>query len=388
MIPLPYEQPMLAWLVAVQFVLYAAGWWLCAALAREERPAAGHWGAAMALCAGAVCAIALRGGTRAWLPDVGSDLLLLAAFVALRRGMERFLRLPPADREHLAVLLAAGSALAFLGPDAAADRWRNAVLYAAATWVLARAGLMLWRELRSTYERPAAALLAAVPLLFAVLFAGLLAAQASAVAWPAKVAGVGLVPAIADIAGAAVFNLGLFALLVCRLVCRIREESHRDELTGLANRRRIDCLLPVEWQRLQRGGTEFGLLRIDIDHFGDVNQRHGRGAGDRMLSELAQRLRYTAREIDLVARTGGGEFLVMTPQTCLDGARTAAERLRNAVNAMPFTAGGNPVTLSVSVGVAVAKHSDLDLADVFERAATALKRAKDSGRNRVCLEDA
>lgn len=388
MIPLPYEQSMLAWLVAVQFMLYAAGWGLCAALTREERPAAGHWSAAMALCAAAVCTIALRGETRAWLPDVGSDLLLLAAFVALRRGLERFLRLPPADREHLAVLLGAGVALAILGPETGADGWRNAVLYAAAAWVLARAGLMLWRELRSTYERPMAAGLAAAPLLFAVLFAGLLAAQASAVSWPVDIGAVGLLPAIADIAGAALFNLGLFALLICRLVCRIREESHRDELTGLANRRRIDCLLPVEWQRLQRGGTEFGLLRIDIDHFGDINQRHGRGTGDRMLSELAQRLRYTAREIDLVARTGGGEFLVMTPQTCLDGARTAAERLRNAVNAMPFTAGGNPVTLSVSVGVAVAKHSDLDLADVFERAAAALKRAKDSGRNRVCLEDA
>ena len=388
MIPLPYEQPMLAWLVAVQFALYAAGWWLCAVLAREERSAAGHWGAAMALCAGALCAIALRGGTRAWLPDVGSDLLLLAGFVALRRGMERFLRMPPADREHLAVLLGTGAVLAVLGPEAMSDRWRNALLYAAATWVLARAGLMLWRELRSTYEHPVAALLAAVPLLLAVLFVGLLAAQASAVAWPAEAAVVGLAPAIADIAGAAAFNLSLFALLVYRLVCRIREESHQDELTGLANRRRIDCLLPVEWQRLQRGGAEFGLLRVDIDHFGDLNQRHGRSTGDRMLSELAQRLRYTAREIDLVARTGGGEFLVMTPQTCLDGARTAAERLRNAVNAMPFTAGGNPVTLSVSIGVAVAKHSDLDLADVFERAAAALKRAKASGRNRVCLEDA
>ena len=379
---------MLAWLVAVQFLLYAAGWWLCAAVAREERPAAGHWGAAMALCAGAVCAIAVRGETRAWLPDVGGGLLLLAAFVALRRGMERFLRLPPADREHLAVLLGAGGALAALGPEADADRWRNAVLYAAAAWVLARAGLMLWRELRATYAHPLAGSLAAVPLLFAILYAGLLAAQASSGAWPAGVGGIGLSPAIADIAGAALFNLGLFGLLVCRLVCRIRDESHQDELTGLANRRRIDCLLPVEWQRLQRGGAEFGLLRIDIDSFRDLNDRHGRGAGDRVLSELAQRLRYTAREIDLVARTGGGEFLVMAPQTCLDGACKAAERLRNAVNAMPFTVGGNPVTLSVSIGVAVAKHSDLDLADVFERAAAALGRAKGSGRNRVCLEDA
>ncbi len=388
MIPLSYEQPMLAWLVAVQFFLYAAGWGLCAALVREERPAIGHWSAFMALCGAAVWAIALRGGTHAWLPDVGGNLLLLAAFVLLRRGTERFLRLPPADGEHLAVLLGAGAALAVLGLDAGADRWRNAVLYAAAAWVLARAGLTLWRELRTAYERPMATMLTAVPMLFAVLFAGLLAAQASAVAWPAEVAAVGLTPAIADIAGAALFNLGLFALLVCRLVGRIREESHQDELTGLANRRRIDCLLPVEWQRLQRGGAEFGLLRIDIDHLDDVNQRHGRSTGDRMLAELAQRLRYTAREIDLVARTGGGEFLVMTPQTCVDGARTAAERLRNAVNAMPFTVGGNPVTLSVSVGVAVAKHSDLDLADVFERAAAALKRAKSSGRNRVCLEDA
>ena len=384
MIPLSYEQPMLAWLVAVQFFLYAAGWGLCAVLVREERPAIAHWSGFMALCGLALCCTASESGPHAWLWDVGGNLLLLAAFTLLRRGAERFLRIPPADREHAVVLAAAGAAMLALGPDA--GRWHDVVLCAGSAWVLARAALSLWHVLRSQYGRRLAAVMTAAPVLFALLFSTVLVVQA--VAAGPFAGSDGFAPALADITGAAVFNLGFLALLACRLVGRIREESHQDELTGLANRRRIDCLLPVEWQRLQRGGTEFGLLRIDIDHFGDINQRHGRSTGDRMLAELAQRLRYTAREIDLVARTGGGEFLVMTPQTCLDGARTAAERLRNAVNAMPFTVGGNPVTLSVSVGVAVAKHSDLDLADVFERAAAALKRAKSSGRNRVCLEDA
>lgn len=386
MMPLPDHAPVLTSLVAVQFLLYAAGWWLCAALIRADRAAIGHWGAFMALIGLTLFSTTSGIPAPPGVAETASSLLLLAAFVVLRRGLERFLDAPTADREHLFVLFAAGMAQLALGPVAETGLWRHAVLYLAFAWVLARAGLALWRALDAHYRRPMAILLTAVPSLLAILFAGLLAAQVSLDSAPGQ--DLGLAPALADIIGAALFNAAFLALVCGRLLHRIREGSHQDELTGLANRRRLDCLLPVEWQRLQRGGTEFCLLHVDIDRLRDLNDRYGRNAGDRLLAELAQRLRYTAREIDLVARTDGGEFLVMTPQTCVDGAYAAAERLRNAVNAMPFTVGGNPVTLSVSIGVAVAKHSDLDLSDVFERASSALARAKAGGRNRVCLEDA
>jgi diguanylate cyclase (GGDEF)-like protein len=123
---------------------------------------------------------------------------------------------------------------------------------------------------------------------------------------------------------------------------------------------------------------------VDIDHFKRYNDIHGHRAGDRCLERVATKLDQTVRESDLAARYGGEEFAVVMPDTALDAAREAAERIRVAIADL-----GEELTsdelVTVSVGVATlddAEHQTTD--QLIERADAALYRAKRTGRNRVC----
>ncbi len=115
-------------------------------------------------------------------------------------------------------------------------------------------------------------------------------------------------------------------------------ESQTDPLTGLGNRRALDCVLGTQFALLRRYGTPFSLVVIDIDHFKGLNDKKGHLYGDRMLRELTGLLVETLRTVNIVARYGGDEFVVVMPQTDLPGAETLAERVRAKVQqAMPFT---------------------------------------------------
>lgn len=159
--------------------------------------------------------------------------------------------------------------------------------------------------------------------------------------------------------------------------------ARQDGLTGVANRRQFDTLLLAEWNRARRSGTELGLLLVDIDHFKAFNDEHGHPAGDRCLQAVAAVLQATAgRAADSVARYGGEEFAVIVPGSPLSGVLALAERLREAVEALPLPEG--PVSISVGVGYlhppALASAEQL-LAD----ADAGLYAAKRAGRNQVTL---
>jgi two-component system cell cycle response regulator len=156
-----------------------------------------------------------------------------------------------------------------------------------------------------------------------------------------------------------------------------------DALTGCLNRRALFERLQQEFERLRRYDFELTLLMIDLDRFKDVNDRFGHLVGDRVLQQLGDLLRRQVRSVDAVARYGGEEFAVVLPETDEQGGVIFAERIRQAVAAHDFADTGEPLRLTVSVGVAHTSR-DVDtperLIDVADRA---LYRAKNEGRNLV-----
>lgn len=157
--------------------------------------------------------------------------------------------------------------------------------------------------------------------------------------------------------------------------------SVTDQLTGLFNRLRLDEALEHELQRSLRTGLPFSVVLLDLDHFKAVNDTHGHQVGDRVLVEVAQLLRANTREIDVVGRWGGEEFMVVCPHTNQEGAALLAEKLCQAIGSHVF-----PVVGQRTASFGVSCHQSGDLAkDLVARADTALYEAKQAGRNRVMV---
>lgn len=156
-----------------------------------------------------------------------------------------------------------------------------------------------------------------------------------------------------------------------------------DKLTGINNRLRFEQLLEHELERGERYRRRLSLIMFDIDHFKIVNDTHGHEAGDHVLQELSRVVEEKLRSSDVFARWGGEEFMVLTPETDIQGATELAERLRSAIAEHDF---GKPGPISASFGVAACQNDDT-VRSLARRADKALYRAKDKGRNRVETED-
>ena len=159
-----------------------------------------------------------------------------------------------------------------------------------------------------------------------------------------------------------------------------------DPLTGLANRRKFAERFEYDMARAARAATPLSLLMVDIDHFKEVHDRYGHLAGDECLKGLAALLTGSVRAVDLVARFGGEEFVVLLPEMSADQSLAAAERMRAQIQANPIDIGKGaaPVALTVSVGAATTTGAEITLGDLLARADQAVYRAKRAGRNRVC----
>ena len=171
---------------------------------------------------------------------------------------------------------------------------------------------------------------------------------------------------------------------------RIRNELERlsqtDELTGIANRRHFMQLAEREFERARRYRLRYSVISLDVDHFKQVNDRHGHHAGDAVLAGIARTCLASLRGEDFIGRIGGEEFAVGLPHTGLDDAVQLAERLREAVESRPFTGEWHgPICASISLGVAELQAEDADFEHLLRRADYALYRAKTGGRNRICL---
>lgn len=176
-------------------------------------------------------------------------------------------------------------------------------------------------------------------------------------------------------------------LLMCseRLRRQWEHAASTDHLTGLANRRTLTEAGAKRLFEARAKKEPFAVAVIDVDHFKQVNDRHGHDVGDLALKHVANKLAGACRSADLAARQGGEEFVVVFGDVDPMGAKTAAERLREAVEGEVFMARQTELRVTVSVGVAVLLESDETLDDVLRRADEALYRAKSNGRNRVEL---
>ncbi|MFL1485712.1 diguanylate cyclase [Marinobacter sp. LN3S78] len=166
----------------------------------------------------------------------------------------------------------------------------------------------------------------------------------------------------------------------------LKEESIRDPLTGLYNRRWLDEVLEQEIPRALREQQPLSFCVMDLDHFKQVNDNWGHDVGDRILVALARLLTEGSRKHDVAARFGGEEFVLVLPGLDATRGREVVERLLKAFSELDFGAGG-PDNLTFSAGLAVVPDHASDRENLFKMADRALYRAKEAGRNRVVVQD-
>ena len=169
---------------------------------------------------------------------------------------------------------------------------------------------------------------------------------------------------------------------VAEAEARLRELATTDPLSGLWNRRHFQALAEAELERARRQGSALAVVLADIDHFKQVNDRHGHDAGDHVIRHVSRHLREQLRAGDLIGRWGGEEFILLLPGCDAPGAAQLCERMRQHIARTPCNTSGQPIPVTVSFGV-----MPLPLDEPFEqavrRADGALYRAKNAGRDRV-----
>lgn len=168
---------------------------------------------------------------------------------------------------------------------------------------------------------------------------------------------------------------------------RLEMLAHTDPVTHLLNRRGLLGRLATELDRVRRYNAPLALLLIDLDRFKSVNDTYGHLVGDNVLAEMGTLLQRATRSVDVVGRYGGEEFVVVLPETSADGALVIAERIRERIAGHKFTFGeGITNHLTGSIGIANYPSPGVDSPEELLHAAdVALYRAKESGRNAVCV---
>lgn len=172
--------------------------------------------------------------------------------------------------------------------------------------------------------------------------------------------------------------LALMALRGNRHTGRLADIAFTDALTGLANRRRLDDDLAHE---TRQGDRPTAVLMIDVDHFKQFNDDHGHAVGDEVLRRVADIIAANVRDVDLPYRYGGEEFSVLLPDTDHDTAQAVGERVRAAIECAHFDVGGEPVSVTASIGLSAGAATEVT--QLVHRADQALYTAKDNGRNQL-----
>ncbi|HEX5354599.1 MAG TPA: diguanylate cyclase [Aquabacterium sp.] len=181
-------------------------------------------------------------------------------------------------------------------------------------------------------------------------------------------------------------------LEVNRLASELALQVSRDSLTGLFNRRHLEDTLKAEWDRARRNRSSLSMLMIDVDHFKQFNDLYGHPTGDQCLQEIARLIAQVAqRPADIAARFGGEEFIVLLPDTKLEGAIELARMLVRLVDdaAIPHQASSTAAWVTVSVGVSsCTPHELLRKQDLLDAADKALYAAKHQGRHGFAIQHA
>lgn len=178
-------------------------------------------------------------------------------------------------------------------------------------------------------------------------------------------------------------------------ILKVRERSQSlekevllDELTQLKNRRAYDLDIKETLRHYRKGGERFSLLLADIDHFKNINDLYGHKAGDKCLREIAKLIKSSLRQTDFLARYGGEEFVAILYGSNAGNAQIVAEKVRRRIEQAVFSYQDEPIPVTISLGVTEVMPSDVVPESPFVRVDEALYRAKNDGRNRVCVNPA
>ncbi len=194
--------------------------------------------------------------------------------------------------------------------------------------------------------------------------------------------------------GLTLFIIWLAALMLIfhlvqeqKFTAKLAELANHDALTNLHNRHYFNQELSKEVAKSRRYKIQLSLLMIDIDHFKKVNDTYGHPVGDQVLKSLADICRTVLRDVDIIVRFGGEEFIVILPSTNISGALLTAERIRAGVEEFDFTYEDTSLKATVSIGATSYDNNDWTDKDLIKAADIALYQAKKNGRNQVCEFD-
>ena len=183
-------------------------------------------------------------------------------------------------------------------------------------------------------------------------------------------------------------NLTALVLDNAQLREMLREQSIRDPLTGLYNRRYMEETLKQELKRATRHLHPLGVIMLDIDHFKRFNDTYGHASGDRLLRQLGWFLQNHIRGEDVACRFGGEEFILIIPDTSMEAARQRAERLRQDVRKLRVQDDGQyHAGITLSIGIAISPQHGRTTENVLAAADAALYRAKQEGRDRAVVAE-
>ena len=180
-------------------------------------------------------------------------------------------------------------------------------------------------------------------------------------------------------------TVAYWAWRVMRRHDSLRELAEVDALTGVCNRRHFLLEAEQSLQRCARSGDSVALVMFDLDRFKQINDTYGHVTGDWVLERVAAECRALCRRVDLIGRLGGEEFAILLPGCAVEAAGRVAEQCRARIAAVDTTPAGHAIPLAASFGVTCSTLSGYTMSRLLSHADQALYRAKDSGRNRVCL---
>ncbi len=192
-------------------------------------------------------------------------------------------------------------------------------------------------------------------------------------------------------------GFGVFWITSAQIRLKLEQLASIDPLTGIYNRRSFVALCEQELLRSARNGEVFSLIMFDIDHFKNVNDRHGHAAGDTVLCAVVEKLRNSVRNIDVVGRWGGEEFVALLPNADSEAALIVAQRLRYHIDSISIAHrqakeidDEKAITVTISIGVTThsGENGAIDINELLHQCDTAMYQAKADGRNRIVSIDA
>ncbi len=166
----------------------------------------------------------------------------------------------------------------------------------------------------------------------------------------------------------------------------LQEAARTDSLTGLSNRRDFIEKFNFEISRFKRNNKPFSIVMGDIDYFKKINDTYGHVCGDTVLQKIAALMRASLRHQDSVGRWGGEEFIILLPETGLQGGVQSTEKIRRRIQSEQFDHDGKSFTVTMSFGVSLYDHS-LPMEKIIKTADERLYKAKAAGRNRVVADE-